>query len=273
MTDTPKDGLLLGKNTPVVDEYSPDLLFPIPRSQARDSLFGDQSLPFHGVDIWHAYELSWLNDAGVPQVRVGRFTIPATSPNLVESKSFKLYLNSLNFTRFESEAAASETIVADVSAAAGAPVELELLRLEDPSLAGADLPAQCIDDQAITIDEQSPSAALLRCGPQQADESLYSNLLRSLCPATGQPDWATVWIDYQGPELDRQAMLQYLIAFRKHQDFHEQCVERMFADILNACGPKQLTIQAFYTRRGGLDINPFRSTDSGATPRPRLNRQ
>ena len=119
MADLPKDGLLLGKNTPVVDEYSPDLLFPIPRSQARDSLFGERPLPFHGVDIWHAYELSWLNEGGVPQVRVGRFAVPATSPNLVESKSFKLYLNSLNFTRFESEAAACRTIVSDVSAAAG----------------------------------------------------------------------------------------------------------------------------------------------------------
>ena len=157
--------------------------------------------------------------------------------------------------------------------AAGASVELSLLRLEDRRLARAEVPGQCIDEQSVTVTGQAPSASLLRCRDRQARQSLYSNLLRSLCPVTGQPDWATVWIDYRGPELDKAALLQYLIAFRKHQEFHEQCVERIFVDISSACAPEHLTLQAFYTRRGGLDINPFRSTDAAARPLPRLNRQ
>ncbi len=271
--DSHDSGLLLGKNTPVVDEYSPDLLYPIPRSGGRASIGQVDNVVFFGADLWHAYEISWLNAQGVPQVRVGRFIIPSNSPNLVESKSFKLYLNSLNSTCFESVEQVRECMVADVSAAAGAPISLELLPADAPVLAGSSLEGICIDEQPLTVVEQQPSASILRTGSSPAEEALYSHLLRSLCPVTGQPDWATVWIRYRGPQLERDALLQYIIAFRKHQEFHEQCVERMFVDLMNTCTPESLEIQAFYTRRGGLDINPFRSTDPRGKPLRRLNRQ
>lgn len=273
MSGESKQGLLLGKHTPVVETYSPGLLYPVPRALARESLLASTALPFHGVDIWHAYELSWLNKDGIPRARVGRFLVPATSPNLVESKSFKLYLNSLNFTRFESDSAARETIVADLSAAAGESVQLELFDVDSPQLAGTALPGECLDGLSIAVVDQGPSAELLRTGRNRVVQRLFSHLLRSLCPVTGQPDWATIWFDYRGPELDPEALLAYVIAFRRHQEFHEQCVERMFVDIAAACRPDYLSIQAFYTRRGGLDINPFRSTDADARPLPRLNRQ
>ncbi|QFU76035.1 NADPH-dependent 7-cyano-7-deazaguanine reductase QueF [Halioglobus maricola] len=267
------DGLLLGKNTPVVDTYSPDLLFPIPRSQGRAAIGLDAKLPFYGADLWHAYEISWLNDRGLPQVRVGKFRIPFNSPNLVESKSFKLYLNSLNSTRYVSEEDVCEVIVRDVSAAAGARVYLELLTPDNYALAGGSLEGHCIDDIAVEISAGEPGGKTLKCGGAVVEERLYSHLLRSLCPVTGQPDWATVWIDYTGPEIDRASLLEYIVAYRNHQEFHEQCVERMFVDIFTQCSPARLQIQAFYTRRGGLDINPFRSTEADGQPLPRLNRQ
>lgn len=266
-------GLLLGKNTPVVDEYSPDLLYPIPRSSGRQAIGAHGDTTFYGADLWHAYEISWLNSQGVPQVRVGRFFIPASSPNLVESKSFKLYLNSLNSTRFTSEEQARQRMLADISNAAGEQVRLELLPVDAPALGGAALDGTCIDDEPLTVVEQQPEASILRTGRGHAEEVLYSHLLRSLCPVTGQPDWATIWIRYGGPQLDRSALLQYIIAFRRHQEFHEQCVERMFVDLLTTCGLEYLDVQAFYTRRGGLDINPFRSTDPARKPLQRLNRQ
>lgn len=267
------EGLLLGKNTPVVDEYSPDLLFPIPREPARSALGLVGELPFHGVDLWHAYELSWLDARGKPEIRVGRFLVPAASPNMVESKSFKLYLNSLNSTRFDSEGAMRDVIVADVSKVVGADVSLQLHKIEDQSLAGHKLAGHCLDDLPLDVDAAAPGAALLIREEGLAEEQLYSHLLRSLCPVTGQPDWASVRVNYRGPRINRESLLRYIIAFRRHQEFHEQCVERMFADILSCFEPELLEIQAFYTRRGGMDINPFRSTDPDARPGPRLNRQ
>ena len=268
------DGLLLGKHTPVVEVYSPELLYPIPRSIARDNLGFDMAPAFHGVDLWHAYELSWLDVSGKPVVRVGRFVVPASSPNIVESKSFKLYLNSLNSTAFASDEEARQTIVRDISAVAGADVSLQLLDPVDPSLSGARLAGTCIDDLPLVSSDEQPSADLLRqAGTGIIEEQLHSHLLRSLCPVTGQPDWASLWIHYHGVALDHRALLRYIIAYRLHQEFHEQCVERMFVDIFQCCNPAFLHIQAFYTRRGGLDINPFRSTDPDARPLPRLDRQ
>jgi 7-cyano-7-deazaguanine reductase len=266
-------GLLLGKNTPVVDQYAPELLFPIPRAAARAQLGLSENLPFHGVDLWHAYEFSWLNACGKPEARVGRFTVPVGSPNMVESKSFKLYLNSLNSARFESEEEARAVVVSDVSKVAGATVSLELLEVDDKSLAGCELPGACLDQIALEVDDVAPQASLLVREEGLVEEQFYSHLLRSLCPVTGQPDWASVWINYRGPGINRESLLRYIIAFRRHQEFHEQCVERMFTDIHSRFAPGLLEIQAFYTRRGGMDINPFRSTDPGALPKPRLNRQ
>lgn len=268
------DRMLLGRHAPVVQEYAPQLLYAIPREAARAGLGLNASLPFYGVDLWHAYEMSWLDATGKPVVRVGRFYIPAQSPNLVESKSFKLYLNSLNNTRFPSEEAATATIVADISAVAGIVVALELFTVGDPALAGVRLSGECLDSLSWEPWSGEPQAGQILQDPErQVEEVVYSHLLRSLCPVTGQPDWATVWIHYCGAALQHVSLLQYIIAYREHQEFHEQCVERMFRDIAERSEPDFLHIQAFYTRRGGLDINPFRSTDANALPLPRLDRQ
>jgi 7-cyano-7-deazaguanine reductase len=268
------DGLLLGKHTPVVEVYSPQLLYPIPRAIARANLGIVDTPPFHGVDLWHAYELSWLDPSGKPVARVGRFSVPATSPNIVESKSFKLYLNSLNNTAFEDDQAARTCIERDISAVAGLPVGLQLFSVEDPSLSGKPIGGSCLDECTPTVLLDQPDASILNTrGVEAVEEQLHSHLLRSLCPVTGQPDWATLWLHYRGAALDHGALLAYIIAYRQHQEYHEQCVERMFLDISARCQPEFLHIQAFYTRRGGLDINPFRSTDPTARPLPRLNRQ
>ncbi|MCP5190959.1 MAG: NADPH-dependent 7-cyano-7-deazaguanine reductase QueF [Pseudomonadales bacterium] len=266
-------GMLLGKNTPVVDAYAPQLLFPIPRARGRHALGVTGVLPFHGIDVWHAYELSWLDPAGRPLARVGRLCVPASSPNMVESKSLKLYFNSLNNTCFASEAVLVRTVCADISAVAGAPVELELLDVCDPRLAGSAPPGDCLDDLEFAPVAGEPRADLLETGEQYAEQTFYSHLLRSLCPVTGQPDWATVWLCYGGPAIRPESLLRYIIAYRCHQEFHEQCIERMFCDIQASCRPRFLHIQGCYTRRGGLDISPFRSTDPQAAPLPRLNRQ
>ena len=265
---------MLGKNIAPVADYSPELLYPIPRSPGRQAQ-GIRDVPY-GADLWHAYEMSWLERGGKPIVRVGRFTVPANTPNMVESKSFKLYLNSLNNERFDSEQAALSTIIQDVGAVVGGDVKLELMDVEDARLAGAVLDGACLDGLEMTVgDADKPDIALLipAKGERQLEEKLYSHLLRSLCPVTGQPDWATVWLHYRGTALDRSALLRYLLAFRNHHEYHEQCAERMFHDISRACKPEFLHIQAFYTRRGGMDINPFRSSVPGAEPLPRLNRQ
>lgn len=267
------DDLLLGKQTPVVDHYSPDLLYPIARAMGRESLPLGAASVFLGADLWHAYEISWLDEKGKPEVRVGRFTVPADSPNMVESKSFKLYLNSLNNERFPTEGDVLATIQRDLDTATGASVGLELLPLDSPLLAGALPDGTCIDSLDIESCEASPDAGLLSVKDYDVEESLHSHLLRSLCPVTGQPDWASVWVYYRGRALDQSSLLRYIVSFRQHQDFHEQCVERMFTDIAAVTDARCLHVQAFYTRRGGMDINPFRSTDPTERPRPRMNRQ
>jgi 7-cyano-7-deazaguanine reductase len=266
--------LLLGRHTPVVEVYSPELLYPIPRSEARNTLGISGALPFYGVDVWYAYEMSWLDRSGRPVSRVGRFTIPATSPNLVESKSFKLYLNSLNNSKFDSDANAKTCIVADISAIAGEKVSLELFKPDDPALKGQTLSGLLLDNSCASVGTQEPCGSQIQVSPGTVvEEQLYSHLLRSLCPVTGQPDWATVWIHYRGAAIDHASLLEYIIAYRQHQEFHEQCAERMFRDIHSRCNAEFLHIQAFYTRRGGLDISPFRSTEEGVLPQSRLNRQ
>ena len=275
MTEAPgSEETLLGKTVSPVKGYAPGILHPISRMTGRAAL-GMEHDPY-GVDLWHAYELSWLDHTGKPVVGVGRFSVPASSPNMVESKSFKLYLNSLNNERFASEQAAITRIVADISKVAGDTVELELLAVDDPSLAGVGLQGECVDSLPIDATAAGePEAGMLSLadGGPVIEATLYSHLLRSLCPVTGQPDWASIWLHYKGRALDRGAMLRYLLSFRNHHEFHEQCVERMFHDLSAVCEPKFLHIQGFYTRRGGMDINPFRSTEPGARPLPRLNRQ
>lgn len=260
----------LGQQTQYISTYAPELLFPIPRQQARQSLSLDSvSLPFYGVDIWTGYELSWLDERGKPVVAVAEFDIPFDSPSIVESKSFKLYLNSLNQTRFANIEQVKNTLMNDLSLAIGAAVGVKMESLPARYLLTAvtELDGLCIDDLPVEVEHYHPAPELLTADAGQVvDEKLVSHLLKSNCPVTGQPDWASVQVSYSGPKIDRDALLRYIISFREHQDFHEHCVERMFVDILTRCQPRALSVYARYTRRGGLDINPFRSTDIHALP-------
>ena len=264
----------LGKPTAYCSQYDPALLFPIPRQDKRDELGIDGGhLPFVGVDVWTGYELSWLNPKGLPQVAVARFTFDAASPFLVESKSFKLYLNSFNQTVFETWEAARETLEQDLSAASGAPVAVELFSVEQ---APGCLPApagECLDHQDIEIHDYALAPEHLRAGGEVVEETLYSHLLKSNCLVTGQPDWGTVVIQYRGPRIDRAGLLRYIVSFRNHWEFHEQCVERIFTDIQRRCRPERLLVYARYVRRGGLDINPYRASSPMTLPLDRLLRQ
>ena len=257
----------LGRDVAYPDRYDPSLLFPIPRAQAREEIGvrGD-ALPFVGHDRWHAYELSWLDARGKPVVATATLTVPADAPQLIESKSLKLYLNSLNAARFDSAEAVRRTAIADLSAAAGAAVGFDFGL--PPFDGDASDDAQSIDGLDIAIDRYGPpDASLLSADAGDiTEESLHSALLKSNCPVTGQPDWAGVRIDYRGPRIDRAGLLRYLVSFRDHAEFHEQCVERIFVDLLARCGCHTLSVEARYTRRGGLDINPWRATPGLSAP-------
>ena len=260
--------LPLGREVAYPDRYDAGLLFPIPRALGRGEIgLRDDGLPFAGHDRWHAYELSWLDARGKPVVATATLAVPADSPHLVESKSLKLYLNSLNAARFEFPERVRETIAADLSRAAGAPVSVEfgLPPFE------ADDGAASIDDLDVDIDRYGPpDASLLAVHDDVVEETLRSELLKSNCPVTGQPDWATVRIAYRGPRIDRAGLLRYLVSFRDHAEFHEQCVERIFVDLLAHGRCEALSVEARYTRRGGLDINPWRALPG--TPAPRAGR-
>lgn len=267
----------LGKSSAYIATYSPEQLFPIPRAPkwAELGLTAD-TLPYRGVDIWNCYELSWLLPSGKPVVAIGEFAIPADSPNIIESKSFKLYLNSLNQSVFESREALVAVMTKDLSAAAGKPVEVRLRTLDEVTTEGVtQLSGQCIDELDVAIEHyDSPRAELLSCDSScQVDESVYSHLLKSNCPVTGQPDWGTVVIEYRGYALDHGSLLAYLVSFRQHADFHEQCVERIFLDLQRLLKPERLSVHARYVRRGGLDINPYRSTEFTSPSNGRLVRQ
>lgn len=254
----------LGKSSAYVATYSPEQLFPIPRAPKWAELgLTAETLPYGGVDIWNCYELSWLLPSGKPVVAIGEFSIPADSPNIIESKSFKLYLNSLNQSVFESRQALVDVMARDLSAAAGKPVGVRLRKLDEVAEEGiAALDGLCIDDLDVTIEDyDSPRPELLRSDSgRQIEERVYSHLLKSNCPVTGQPDWGTVVIEYRGAALDHGSLLAYLVSFRQHADFHEQCVERIFLDLQRVLRPDRLSVHARYVRRGGLDINPYRST-------------
>jgi 7-cyano-7-deazaguanine reductase len=260
--DTPQDSPL-GKPATYKSEYDASLLFPIARQGKRGELgLSSGTLPFFGIDIWNAYEVSWLNLRGKPQIAVVSFTIPADSPNIVESKSFKLYLNSFNQTRLAGADALLELLRADLSAATGAPVQVALTAPEDfGKLKMGELDGLLLDRLDIEVDNYSPDTALLRSAREEApvEEVLVSHLLKSNCLVTGQPDWGSVQIRYVGPAIDQEGLLKYLIGYRNHNEFHEQCVERIFMDLLRHCQPQKLAVYARFTRRGGLDINPWRS--------------
>ncbi|MCG9748900.1 NADPH-dependent 7-cyano-7-deazaguanine reductase QueF [Vibrio brasiliensis] len=259
-------GLTLGQKTEYSNQYDPSLLQPVPRSLNRDDLDLGDTLPFQGCDIWTLYELSWLNEKGLPQVAIGEVSIPATSTNLIESKSFKLYLNSFNQTRFASWDEVERALVKDLSHCAGEDVSVTIRSVVDyTDSVVVTMDGDCIDDQDIEITSYDFDRTLIQ-GAATGDiveESLHSHLLKSNCLITNQPDWGSVEIQYTGKQIDREALLRYIVSFREHNEFHEQCVERIFTDIMEFCQPESLTVYARYTRRGGLDINPYRSNVNG----------
>ncbi|MDO6500354.1 NADPH-dependent 7-cyano-7-deazaguanine reductase QueF [Photobacterium sanguinicancri] len=260
--------LTLGQKTEYADKYDPSLLQAVPRSLNRDDLALGDELPFTGYDIWTLYELSWLNGKGLPQVAIGEVRLPANSPNLIESKSFKLYLNSFNQTRFSDWQEIVETLHKDLSACAGLDVDVTIQPLTDfTDETIVNFTGECIDDQDIEITEYDFSADHLdgAADGEVVTEELHSHLLKSNCLITNQPDWGSVRISYKGKKINREKLLRYLVSFRNHNEFHEQCVERIFSDIMAFCQPELLTVYARYTRRGGLDINPYR-TNQGKTP-------
>ena len=257
-----KNSTKLGQATEYPDQYDPAQLTPIARSHNREKLGIDQTLPFVGEDLWNAYELSWLNARGKPQVAVGVFRISCDSRNIVESKSFKLYLNSFNQTRFSSPDEVSQTMQKDLEKAVNGDVQVEVVSVTDwqdePS---SWLQATCLDDLDIECSIYTPDSKLITLEKSQevVTETLSSHLLKSNCPVTGQPDWATVYIRYTGPKIERAGLLRYIVSMRGHQDFHEHCVESIFSAVMAECEPEKLAVYARYTRRGGLDINPIRA--------------
>lgn len=268
---------LLGKTTQYVDHYAPELLYPIARSISREALGLAGDLPFQGVDRWNAWEVSWLNPQGKPAVAVGVIEFPASNPNLVESKSLKLYLNSLNGMRYASAVEVASLVRRDLETASGGPVSVTLAPVDESGpVPMKGLGGRCIDELDVTIEDYAVNPDLLRLAADSSgviEETLHSHLLRSNCPVTGQPDWASIVVTYQGPRIDEASLLKYLVSFRNHDDYHEQCVERIYVDVKARCQTEALTVQAFYTRRGGLDINPFRSDWQDPPPHARLLRQ
>lgn len=263
MKDHTPENSPLGKESQYPSHYAPELLFPISRSDNRAAMGIGKELPFFGIDSWTAFEVSWLNKRGKPLVAIAEITIPCESPNIIESKSLKLYFNSLNQSTFDSRESLVETLEKDLSAAAGARVDIALSGMAAENGSFADVGEyECIDELDIDADQYQPDAGLLRVQEDyQAEEQLVSHLLKSNCPVTGQPDWASLFIQYRGPQIDHEALLKYIISFREHTGFHEQCVEQIFTDLISRCKPQSLTVNARFLRRGGLDINPVRSTD------------
>lgn len=257
----------LGRATQYTDGLDADLLYPIARSKTR-RCSATLILPFVGGDQWTAYELSWLGPGGLPQIAIAEFWVSCESHNIVESKSLKLYLNSYNQHMMATWTAVEERLRADLSAATGIAVEVTLYHLDEYPLQCpmVEPHGYCLDQRQVAIDTYTPEAGLLGVdGAREVEEILYSHLLRSNCPVTNQPDWASVYISYRGAPINRDGLLAYLVSYRQHQDFHEQCVEQIFNDIIAYCQPHELSVYARYLRRGGIDINPFRSNHQ---PRP-----
>ncbi|EGK14732.1 NADPH-dependent 7-cyano-7-deazaguanine reductase QueF [Psychrobacter sanguinis] len=296
---------VLGESTSYPKTYQPDTLYAIPRSMGRNEINWQQDKLAVGVDWWHAFEVSWLNNQGISQMAIARFSIPASSPNIVESKSLKLYLNSLNFTEFDNWVAVQQTIAKDLSACVGAEVGVALFELDaissgsesDTGFLIAHPQGKCIDNaldglahkvslvehpdasllsstDLLSTDHEDTASGTEKLGTEK-EYQLYSNLLRSNCPVTNQPDWGTLSIEISTSHaIDEAKLLSYILSFRQHNGFHEQCVEQIFADLSQRYSPSKLMVRAWYTRRGGIDINPCRVSDISLMPKPsRLVRQ
>lgn len=259
----------LGKASSYVDQYDASLLFPISRFDKRAEIGVTNSMPFFGADMWTAYEVSWLNARGKPQVALAHITVPCESPSIVESKSLKLYLNSLNGSVFADFETVTQILKQDLSAAVGVGVGVRLLKPEAfDAEAIHELAGLNLDRLDIDCNRYTPAPELLKLEAEEItiSEVLVSHLLKSNCLVTGQPDWASVQISYSGRAINQEGLLQYLVSYRNHNEFHEQCVERIFMDIWTRCKPTKLAVYARYTRRGGLDINPFRTSHPAALP-------
>ena len=265
----------LGRRVDAPQQRDPGVLFPIARAQSRAELgLGTNALPFTGTDIWNAYELSWLDARGRPRVAIAELRVACESPNLIESKSLKLYLNGYAQMRFEGAQALRALIARDLSEAAGARVEVALVEASEfGSQKMMELSGASLDELEIDIGDYGPPQAdhlLVTTHARQIEEALVTQLFRSNCPVTGQPDWASLQIRYTGAPIDHAGLLRYLISYRNHCGFHEACVERIFMDITARCAPRALSVYARFTRRGGLDINPWRATPGFGTMPPNL---
>lgn len=266
----------LGKEVSYTSSYDPELLFPVARNLSREPLGITGNLPFVGVDIWNAYEISWLAPGGKPQVAIADIRFSLESENIIESKSFKLYLNSFNQTEFSSSQAVSKAMQNDLEKISQGTVTVFLLQPNDFQHCQLEEPeGYCIDGLELKTDCYSHTPSFLTHGSKLIEGRLYSNLLRTNCPVTGQPDWATLMIHYTGKKISRTGLLSYVISFREHTGFHENCVEQIFMDLMTHCSPEKLSVYARFTRRGGIDINPFRSTpgDFALPTNGRLARQ
>ena len=265
----------LGRSTAQPQQYSPESLCPIARAQSRSILGLAEPLPFHGTDLWNAWELTWLAPGGLPRAALAEIRVPADSPNIIESKSMKLYLASFAMTYQQSTDDVRAAIARDLGDCAGSVVDVRLTSAADTGRRHTEpLPGDSLDDNDVDCDAWHVDADLLRADPDTVvSETLRSDLLRSLCPVTGQPDSGSVLIRYRGPRIERAALTRYIVSYRQHSDFHENCVERMFVDLLDRCAPQALTVYARFQRRGGIDINPFRSNFEQDPPNSRLWRQ
>ena len=266
--------LPLGQETAYPNKYEPGVLFPIARAESRDSFLSGEP-PFDGTDIWNAWELTWLGPGDRPVVATAEIRIPANSPNLIESKSLKLYLNSFAMSRFDNTSVVERLIAEDLGSRLGSDIFVKIQLITDTEASSVSrLPGLCLDSLPVSCTHFDVDAALLQIDSDaDVEEDLHSHLLRSLCPVTGQPDIGSIAIHYRGPKIDPASLLQYIVSFREHNDFHEACIERMFVDILKRCQSEKLSIYARYQRRGGIDINPFRSNFQAVAPNPRLWRQ
>jgi 7-cyano-7-deazaguanine reductase len=264
----------LGKDSDYPKQFDSALLEAIPRVLSRGE---NPSIRYSGADYWTAFEVSWLNQSGLPQVAWAEFSIPADSKNIVESKSFKYYLNSYNQAVFNDREQVASQMRLDLSAVADATVEVQLHSLSDEAPLSIDIPGDCLDGLDVEINEYEPNPDLLKLEPQSVENcQVYTHLFKSNCPVTGQPDWATLWLAYSGQAIDSSTLLKYLLSFRNHQGFHEACVEQIYSEINERCQPSELCVYARYTRRGGLDINPYRVSkgwQNKALPFGRLLRQ
>jgi len=264
----------LGQKSKYISTYTASLLFPISRQIKRDEIGILDSLPFSGFDLWNAFEVSWLNKKGKPVVAIITFVFPAESPNIIESKSFKLYLNSFNQTPFSSESDVLNVLKKDLFDASKSVVDVKIyLREEFERFQVENFEGVSLDELDIETNVYSPCPDFLTSGTEVVEEVIYSDLLKSNCLVTGQPDWGSVVVKYKGKKIDHEGLLKYIISFREHNEFHEQCIERIFTDVMRVCKPEKLSVYGRYTRRGGLDINPFRTNCGDVMGNVRTARQ